>query len=59
MNRIQRAAFAASALAITLIGAAFVTAPMAFAGSEPLVAYHYAYSAHAVAMLAPVASALQ
>jgi hypothetical protein len=31
MNAIQKAAFAASALAITLIGAAFVIAPMAFA----------------------------
>lgn len=39
MNAIRRAAFAASALAITLVGAAFVTAPMAFAGSEPVVAH--------------------
>lgn len=53
MNRIQKAAFAASALAITLIGAAFVTAPMAFAGSQPLVAHHYAYSGDAGATLAP------
>ena len=61
MNRVQKAAFAASALAITLIGAAFVTAPMAFAGSKPLVAHHYAYSAHAgaVSAPAPVAGTLQ
>jgi len=60
MNRVQKAAFAASALAITLIGAAFVTAPMAFAGSKPLVAHHYAYSAHAaVSAPAPAAGALQ
>ena len=34
MNTIRKAAFAASALAITLVGAAFVTAPMAFAQPE-------------------------
>lgn len=38
MNAIRKAAFAASALAITLVGAAFVTAPIAFARSEPIVA---------------------
>lgn len=31
MNAIQKATFAASALAITCLGAALVTAPMAFA----------------------------
>lgn len=31
MNRIQKAAAAAMSLAITLVGAAFVTAPMALA----------------------------
>jgi hypothetical protein len=30
MNAIRKAAFAASALAITLIGAVFATAPLAF-----------------------------
>lgn len=40
MPAIRKAAFAASALAITLVGAAFVTAPIAFAGSEPTAAYH-------------------
>jgi len=39
MNTIRKAAFAASALAITCVGAAFVTAPMAFAGSVPVVAH--------------------
>jgi len=39
MNAIRRAAFAASALAITLVGAVFVTAPMAFAGPEPTAAH--------------------
>lgn len=38
MNTIRKAAFAASALAITLAGAAFVTAPMAFAQPERVVA---------------------
>jgi hypothetical protein len=38
MNAIQKAAFAASALAITLIGAALVTAPIAFARPMPVVA---------------------
>lgn len=38
MNAIRKAAFAASALTITLVGAALVTAPMVFARSEPIVA---------------------
>ncbi len=40
MNAIRKAAFAASALAITLVGAALATAPMAFARPEPMVARH-------------------
>lgn len=40
MNAIQKVAFAASALAITLVGAALVTAPMAFAQPVPVVAHH-------------------
>ena len=40
MNAIQKAAFAASAFAITLVGAALVTAPIAFARAEPVVALH-------------------
>lgn len=39
MNAIQKAAFAASALAITIVGAALATAPMAFARSVPVVAH--------------------
>ena len=39
MNAIQKAAFAATALAITFVGALFVTAPMAFARPEPVVAF--------------------
>lgn len=39
MNTIQKATFAASALAITLVGAVLVTAPMAFARPEPLAAH--------------------
>jgi hypothetical protein len=39
MNAIQKATFAASALAITLVGAALVTAPLAFARSVPLMAH--------------------
>ena len=39
MNAIQKATFAASALAITLVGAALVTAPMAFARPVPVVAH--------------------
>jgi hypothetical protein len=38
MNAIQKATFAASALAITVIGAALVTAPIAFARAMPVVA---------------------
>lgn len=39
MNAIEKAAFAASSLAITLIGAALVTAPLAFAWAMPVVAH--------------------
>lgn len=39
MNAIRKAAFAASALAITLVGAALATAPLAFARSQPIVAH--------------------
>ena len=39
MNAIQKAAFAASARAITLVGAALVTAPMAFARPIPVTAH--------------------
>ena len=38
MNTIQKATFAASALAITCLGAALVTAPMAFARPVAVVA---------------------
>ena len=48
MNAIRKAAFAASALAITLVGAALVTAPIAFARPIPLAAHNcLAPSAHA------------
>jgi hypothetical protein len=41
MNAIQKATFAVSALAITLVGAALVTAPIAFARPQPVaVAAH-------------------
>jgi hypothetical protein len=41
MNAIQKATFVASALAITLVGAALVTAPIAFARQLPVaVAAH-------------------
>jgi hypothetical protein len=36
MNAIQKATFAVSALAITLVGAALVTAPIAFARPQPV-----------------------
>ena len=36
MNAIQKATFAATALAITLVGAVLVTAPMAFARPVPV-----------------------
>lgn len=39
MNAIQKAGFAVSALAITIVGAALATAPMAFARSVPVVAH--------------------
>jgi hypothetical protein len=38
MNAIQKATVAASALAITLVGAVLVTAPLAFARSVPALA---------------------
>lgn len=38
MNAIQKATFAVSALAITLVGAALVTAPIAFAPPSPVAA---------------------
>ncbi|MGH8318165.1 MAG: hypothetical protein ACREUL_09340 [Steroidobacteraceae bacterium] len=38
MNAIQKTTFAASALAITLLGAALVTAPLAFARPVPAAA---------------------
>jgi hypothetical protein len=44
MNRIQKAAAAAMALTITLMGAAAVTAPMAFADVQS-PALHQAHSA--------------
>lgn len=40
MNAIQKAAFAASALVVTLMGTALVTAPMGFARTEPVAAHH-------------------
>ncbi|HEV2270896.1 MAG TPA: hypothetical protein VGR92_15690 [Steroidobacteraceae bacterium] len=40
MNAIQKATFAASALAITLVGAALVTAPMAFARPVQVTAHN-------------------
>jgi hypothetical protein len=39
MNTVQKATFAASALAITLVGAALATAPIAFARPLPVVAH--------------------
>lgn len=38
MSAIQKTTFAASSLAITVIGAALVTAPLAFARAMPVVA---------------------
>lgn len=43
MNRIQKAVAAVTALTITLLGAAFVTAPMALADMQPM-ALHQAAS---------------
>ena len=41
MNAIQKITFAASALAVTLVGAALVTAPITFARPSPVaVAAH-------------------
>jgi hypothetical protein len=42
MNTIQKATFAVGALAITLVGAAIVTAPIAFARPVPAVAVAHA-----------------
>ena len=39
MNAIQKAAFAASAAVITLVGAALATAPMAFAHPQSAVGH--------------------
>jgi hypothetical protein len=39
MNAIQKATFAVSALAITLVGAALVTAPISFARPVAVVAH--------------------
>lgn len=39
MSTIQKATFAASALAITLVGSVLVTAPMLFARPVPIVAH--------------------
>lgn len=55
MNAIRKAAFIASAVVITLVGSAFVTAPLAFAGAEPLLAHH----AGTVSVSAPLNGALQ
>jgi len=49
MNAIRKAAFAASALAITLLGAALATAPMVFAKPQPVVAHLVAPAAGLVA----------
>ena len=40
MNAIQKATFAATALAITLVGAVLVTAPMAFARPVQVMAHN-------------------
>ncbi len=39
MNTIRKATFAASALAITLVGALSVTAPMTFARPQPVMTH--------------------
>jgi hypothetical protein len=39
MNAVQKATFAATALAITLVGAVLVTAPMALARPVPVMAH--------------------
>ncbi|MGH8288250.1 MAG: hypothetical protein ACREV7_04370 [Steroidobacteraceae bacterium] len=39
MNAIQKATVAASALAITLVGAALVISPLAFARPQPVMAH--------------------
>ncbi len=40
MNAIQKATFAASALAITIVGSLLVTAPMAFAHAVPVTTHN-------------------
>jgi hypothetical protein len=45
MNRIQKATASAVALAITLVGATLVTAPMALADSQQVVAQAQHWSA--------------
>jgi len=47
MNTIRKAAFAASALGITVVGAALATAPIAFARPMPVLAYSGCTSAAA------------
>lgn len=50
MNTIQKATTAAMALAITLVGATLVTAPLTFAASQQVVsrAYHWSSMHHHV-----------
>lgn len=55
MNAIRKAAFIASAVIITLVGSAFVTAPLAFAGSDPVLAHH----AGTVSVSVPLNGAVQ
>jgi len=45
MNQIQKTTAAAIALAITLVGGTFVSAPMAFADSHQVVASAHQWSA--------------
>jgi len=45
MNAVQKTTFAASALAITLVGAVLVTAPLAFARPVPVVVHQDCASA--------------
>lgn len=58
MNTIQKAAFAASALAISLLGAALVTAPIAFARPIPVAAHSTCLLPSAHAALAGRASCM-
>lgn len=60
MISIRKAVFAASALAITLVGATFVTAPMAFARPAPIAAHQAsATPAGAAAASAPLKMTVQ